>query len=364
MSICDSLSTHSTRGTKISGRLSTLLKDAQEDLVSLGAPAGAGNFVCPLCLRLLPLEQASVGHYPARSVPALARRSALVCRGCNSFMGSGYEADAALFLATGLWSTRMTFPGGGRVGGTVEASQDAGAYKMRMTGPRMGKLFNEMRSRSADPATLEVEMWRPHEDVGKRALLAWSLLEWSKFAGYRYLASAGAEHARRLALDDDLPLPQTVFVRWEEMKTPLDEPEALLVTWAPQRPRSIVDDDLEFLGIGTRWGGAMITLPFANDQQGAVWERIAAKAHNGKIGGLWPWPLPKLMDRLGYNGLHTEMRLQDEDKGLDFRVTEDLSPEDAALIARGAHPRRLVPPTRRRGPRQRGTAYRMTVKES
>src|SRR6266545_4455407 len=57
---------------------------------------GTDGFCCPLCARLLPITCATVAHAPSKEVGGTAQT--FLCKACNDFLGTSYEASADTYI--------------------------------------------------------------------------------------------------------------------------------------------------------------------------------------------------------------------------------------------------------------------------
>lgn len=320
-------------------RVVSLLAAANADLISLGATPKEGRFVCPLCLKSLPAKMASQGHYPAAAVPSTQRRVELLCTRCNSFLGTAYESDAKLFLG-GLSKVTFSAPGAGTVKGIVESRRSERGGNLRMVNPGLGKQFEKMRARATTRDVISVRMHNFDDRSAKRALLAWSLLEWFHFAGYRYAASPGAALARELLFRPQLVAPTALWFGWGEMKPPLPRPEPIAFARISDATTSLIDAE-EVVSIGVRWGAGICVLPFANDIAGRGWARASELVKAGAR--LHAWPLRDVLRNVIGGGLHADLHIRDAEKALDAWVTLALDPAEAQALVDDVHPLRLEP---------------------
>lgn len=321
-------------------QLQQRLRVAADQLRLLGAKPPVDRFVCPLCLHAQPLADASRGHYPAQAIPCVRRWVELVCVGCNSFVGRAYENDARDFI-TGVARMSFTAADGGVVRGRVESRRTPKGGAMRFVDPKLGSEFARMRDRSTRRNVVRMTMLNLDDRATRRALLAWSLLDWFHFAGYRYLASPGAALARALVLEPDAPAPDGLWFQAAPVGLPLPTPEPVLLVRAPATATSLSDSE-EVLALGSRWGGGICALPLASDATGAGWERLAQLSRDGNLGSVRGFGLRSLAEQFGGGRLHAEMCLTGDD-GSSVWVTLALTAEDAQALCMGTHPLRRTP---------------------
>jgi hypothetical protein len=211
------------------------------------------HFVCHLCLRVLAVAKATIGHYPSQK--AGGGRYALQCDDCNNRLGTDIEDDAARYLASDSWEMVVGPPGGGTVRLPVRLHTGGPSLDLHTTGSRKAfGLLRYLTQRASRPDVWDCRLERPHPDALRMAILAWSFCEWSNYSGYSYTASAGAFVVRRMLLDGSIPIPQAAVVFFEDpIKPPLSDPEPVFVVHAEREVRTTADFD-EPLGIGVGWG--------------------------------------------------------------------------------------------------------------
>lgn len=322
-------------------QLVKLIARAEEDLRSLGASPVRGRFVCPLCLHSRPLAEASRGHYPAEAVQCARRQVELLCRRCNSFIGTVYESDARDFLA-GHSRVELSAQHGGRVRGKVEArTTEDGKSNMRMLSSKMGTLLSGVRDRSSNRDVVTVRMLNLDDRSLQRALLSWSLLDWFRYAGYRYAVSPGMAVARGLLFEPKYSSPRGLWFQTQPMELPLAAPEPVIVLRVDSPTTSFENAD-EYLGLGTRWGNGVLVLPFASDTTTRAWDRIAALVGTETLVRTISLPAffqNALSDRL----LRADVHLTDDERPIDIWVTRRIARAEAAALVSGTHPLRGVP---------------------
>jgi hypothetical protein len=302
-------------------------------------------FVCPMCLRLVDEADATQGHYPAKSIQAMRRHTELLCSVCNGFCGAAFEDAAAEFWHSDSAAT-IGMPGTGRIRGMVAVENLDGAIRLGMQGKRsVAPIVEQWRSRSADPHTLEVSLSRPLEVSVRRSLLAWSYLAWVHFASYRYADTVGAELVRRLILEPERPLPASVVAIRGDHRPPLADPKPALLCRVAQLPPDWPDDFVEFYGIGVLWGPSFVVMPFANDDQGTCWERLATLRADPDA-RLVELPLRTMFDlermppeaRID-KGIRAEFVIRQD--GVKKVIAESMGAGQVAALAAGRSPRRI-----------------------
>ncbi len=327
-----------------------LASKANERLSSIGGTVPEGSFVCPTCLRLLPLGSATEGHFPAESVRADEWRVVVQCSGCNNGIGGTYEAAGVDFFEYVRTVTMARPDGSGSVlrrRAKLRQDDDATAVELVKPHHRAGRRrpgrtkeqLDRMLEGSPEPRTAAVSIARPTDDVAKRALLAWSYLELFRYAGYRYAASSGAELVRRLILDPKLPLPPgTVFQKGRvSMPLPIPEPSVVMRRVAPE-----VD---ELVALGVAWGGLVAVFPFADDDDDRCWSRVSELLAEDRLVTTDAAPIRNLHEAFGKE-LVGLLQMSD-DSGSRRSITVDLTSDETQELAAGRSRRRLAPPSGR-----------------
>lgn len=318
-----------------------LLRRAREHLDSLNIGIAADRFVCPVCLRVLPVGSATIGHYPSQK--AGGGQHALQCADCNSRLGWDIEDEAARFLAGDEWEMNVGPPGTGGVRMPGRIVSDGPVFSFKSKGAVAAwRTVRELASRSSRPNVLVCRMRRPHPDALRMALLAWSYAEWTNYSSLSYAASAGALVVRRMLLDGSVPIPTAAVVVFENPPTPpLGPPHPLLVVHAEKEVTQASNID-EVLGIGVGWGDKVIgILPAATDAEGRVYERLEELHDADKT--IRYLDLREMMRPLGFRRLDEVLVISDEEAGWKMGITDWLQMEDRDRLARDDHPRRLSP---------------------
>lgn len=330
----------------MNNRVQRLVTRANERLAQLGAIVEPGSFVCPTCLRLLPVTFATEGHYPARTAPAVRRRTELQCSECNSRIGATYEGAGIDFMKF-VRTVTMSRPGIAspyvRRQGTVR-NQDGGvSVELHSRGAkRPGRHARHAHTRldrvlegAQVPRTLAVTIERPTDDPAKRAVLAWSFLALFYYAGYRYAASAGAERVRRLILDPNSPLPEGVVYTKGSIRMPLAAPEPVVVV------RKENGTPVELVAMGVQWDRLVAVFPFANDHDNRAWGRLSELLAADELVTTDVQRLRSTHDLLRKE-LNALVEVSD-DSGGRRRITAELTLVEIQALAEGVSPRRLDP---------------------
>lgn len=319
-----------------------LLVRAREQIDDLKIGIPPDQFVCHLCLRVLPVFKATTGHYP--STKAGGGHYVLQCDDCNSRLGRDIESTAARWLSSNDWEMKVGPPGGGGVRIPITVSSDGGpVIDFRFSGAtKQWQLLRYLVARSSRPDVLDCHLQRPHYDALRMAILAWSYSEWCNYSGYAYSASAGAHVVRRMLLDGSVPIPTAAVAFFKDPPTaPLGEPEPVLVVHAEKTVNTVQDWD-ELLGIGVGWGTQLVgILPAAGDSDGMVYKRLEKLATAGKR--IQYLPLRPVLTDFGFPKMDQVMIVSDTESDWKMAITDWIQIEDRERLARDEHPYRLSP---------------------
>jgi hypothetical protein len=330
-------------------RASGLAARANARLAALGAPVADGQFICPLCLRLLPASDSTTAHFPARTLPG-AHRTELLCRDCNSNVGATFENLGVDFL-TRTWQVDVGRDDAGDVrlragisrgpgGEIIINAKTRGGDKRRSR--KVIRALDEIRARSARPHELDFRLQMPAEEHPRRALAFWSYLAWFAVSGYRWVDSAGAHAVRRFLVDPHSPMPWGAYFSHGPVSVPLDEPRPVLIVRSDEEQFSSIRDIDEFIGLGVQWGPAVSVFPFANDDRGVAWRRLGDLVDHDGLRTVRRLDLQKLLAGQGGGGGLDAITIQRD--GVDVHiVTEEARPADVAALAEGRSPRVLDP---------------------
>jgi len=214
---------------------------------------------------------------------------------------------------------------------------------MRFVSRGLGREFARMRDRSTRRDVVKMTMLNLDDRAARRSLLAWSLLDWFHYAGYRYLASAGAAIARNLVFEPLVPAPNGLWFERAGFGLPLASPEPVVLARISGETTSLLDAE-EIVAIGTQRGSGVCVLPFANDTDGRSWERVAQLGERDRLATLRAFPLRRMTSQVLPGGLHADMRISDAERGIDVAITSALGKDDGDALCGGTHPFRKAPP--------------------
>lgn len=321
-----------------------LLAEARRQLGVWQIQLAPDRFMCPLCLRTLPISHATTGHYPAAT--AGGGHYALQCADCNSRLGRDIERRAAEFLATRRWEIVVGPPGRGTVRMPVELEaidEGAGFTFLGKGAVHQWRTIRRLVGRSSRKDVLECRITRPHEDTLRMAVLAWSYAEWTRYAAYGYAASPGAAVVRSMLLEGSKPIPESAVIFFDDpLSVPLGKPAPVIVVQADNEVENLATDNYEPLGIGVMWGDRMVgVMPVASDAVGEVYTSVSQHMHaKRRIRHL---DARGIMSAAGFPKLDYVLRITDRRNNRTLFVTMPLSEDERAQAAGVGHPRRLDP---------------------
>jgi hypothetical protein len=323
-----------------------LLAAGRSRLEQLGVSPTPGQFVCPVCLRLLPEAEARRGHFPADALKGGAAQIELECADCNQASNVAYEKAAQDFL-TGEWGIEIRPEGRGAVKlrGDLMVEGDTVSIRLPKLSSRGERELAAAMSHVKDQSSLHLRVHQPTKEALHRALLAWSFLAWSKYAGYLYMASPGAAIVRRLVLDVTQALPRTVVLQGDglgPLSPPLPRPEPVVLV------ATVRSEIWSVLGLGMAWGPAVVALPFANDKEATVYERLEETSLLKPSWELHTVSIPDRLRAVQPGELRRAVRLTELATGHDHDVTRHLSGQEAADLAAGLSPYGYAPRIGRR----------------
>ena len=301
-----------------------------------------------MCLRRLSESMASQGHYPSEAMKGSPSQTELQCSDCNSAMNYQYEHAAQDFF-TRQWDVGFGPKGGGQIQFKAEVVTENGVLRIRSRGmsDKAKRTLDQIMARAPEPRKVEIHIKEPAEHVAKRALLAWSFLGWFHYAGYAYAASVGAMSVRRIILDPTQALPATVVYSRATSTTmlpfPVPEPTAILLS-RDSEPITSPEGVAAYLGLGMWWRSLVTVLPFANDENGQCWERVARVAALGQTQRVREMNLRVAFKKVQPRGLRDEVVIENTETGEILEMTHRLSDDEVRLLVAGQSPFRLDPP--------------------
>lgn len=268
--------------------LGAQLGDARSGLLAISGIRTDG-FLCPLCVRILPETCATLAHAPSKEVGGSGQT--FLCKACNSFLGTAYEAAADDYI------------------GSIEDAKASGSVSQKIslrhrTGPRlyMDAVFSGTtdadRRIEAEPIRRNAEAERrfgdakgpgeplflsfrvPSEDHVKLAYLSWAFLLLFRRLGYAFVFSVSGRKARRALLTgtaSDLS-PAYFFSYGEFAGEASPTSTGLLVRAEPPD-----FDRFPPVAIAAEIGSSVIALPLAEDPMDSYGKLLEYTADEGRL---------------------------------------------------------------------------------
>lgn len=202
------------------------LADARRGLVGV-AGVFTNGFCCPLCARVLPTSCATVAHAPSKEVGGGAQT--FLCKACNSFLGTAYEAGADSYIsaieeakASGASTTKITLTNRQGTRLFMDGVFSGGRGNKRIEGKARGRnkaaaeRFSAER-KEGDPLFLGFQV--PGEETIKLAYLSWAYLLLFRRLGYAFVFSVAGRDARSALLGGSVKaLSPAFFFTYGEFK--------------------------------------------------------------------------------------------------------------------------------------------------
>lgn len=263
--------------------LARLIHDARFGF-AIAARRSIAGFACPLCLRLLPDRCATFAHYPARA--AGGRRKTLLCKRCNSFLGTTYEPHAVVMAARAASGEVAGYEiegfvirpqGGPRIRQTarVRLDQETGTYQFEVL-PRRSRdrdidaQLEQMRGRLDNPV---IEFPLMDSEGARLGVLSWGYLALFALFGYPFVFSRGIAKLRRVLLQATSEyLGRSVVLGIGDGPRPFGPAEPVLLL------HDIGSDDRRPVAgpfaIGAKMGQHITVFPLADDTNAQVYEQL------------------------------------------------------------------------------------------
>jgi hypothetical protein len=252
--------------------LSPLLEEAERGFLSVVGRPVAG-FCCPLCNRELLVACATVAHAPAEAVGG--RPVVFLCRRCNSFLGTAYEASAkAMFarLAHGdagqqILKVRYGRPGGPQIHGTATVTTTPeGIVQLSVDGPKPDAfVIDDFRQHGMRGIHLSYR--EETEQHFKLALLSWAMLALFRRFGYTFALGHSSRAARAAILGRTLePLGEAFCFTVGDWPSQIPSfVPAIVMAQRDSQGGSATGFDL--IGFGASAGRVVVCLPFEADPE-------------------------------------------------------------------------------------------------
>ena len=170
------------------------------------------GFCCPLCLRVLPQTCTTIAHAPSKGVGG--GEQTFLCKSCNSFLGTAYEAGADEIISA-LEEAKLTgstqhkiaanFQTGPRIYLDAVVSGAKAANKIDAK-PRRRNKEAEARFGAAKELGGPLSLWFrvPSESNVRLAFLSWAYLLLFRALGYAFIFSESGRLARAALLSGSM----------------------------------------------------------------------------------------------------------------------------------------------------------------
>jgi hypothetical protein len=288
---------------RLSDRLRAQLADGQRGLFGV-TRIRTNGFCCPLCVRILPFTCATDGHAPSEVVGGIPR--AFLCKSCNNFLGTRYEAGAADYIrgrrqasSRGGEDYRVSLRrkvGSAEVGPRIylNATLSGEGIDKRIDArpvrrnPDLEKRFGAGRT---EGETLVLHLpRRPSDDSIRLAFLSWVHLLLFAELGYAYVFSGAGRAARTALRSTSITGLNRAFFFVRGGYDGETEPVVagvLIRSEGPEFKRT------SFVGVAGEIGPAVVALPIDDDPDG-LYLRLGDFLNDGSF--LFVIPLATLFD--------------------------------------------------------------------
>ena len=254
-------------------------------------------FCCPVCLRHVEQRCISEGHAPGRDLGGWV--VVLVCRRCNSFLGSRYEAETVRMMKhqravlTGEWIEPVRAGSGqpGRSMIDVEARLVGDIRKgvvreIHLSHPKRGssaaRRWNEEVAIARSGGGIRTRQSPADDDAVGRGFLSWAYQSLAGVLGYTFALSPSARLVATALLDPT----STVLGHRFRLGTPKNVVDLVDLTPAGTILHKIVNDGQEVVaGFGWIAGDFLCLFPLPWDREGAIYRYLdEAGAGDGDYG--------------------------------------------------------------------------------
>ena len=240
------------------------------------------GFCCPICVRVLSQACATIAHSPSKEVGGDGLT--FLCKACNSFLGTAYEAATAGLLsriieakATGGATHKVAFA---HVGGTrlyTDAVLSGDGTDHSVTAIPRGKR-SAAEERFADEANrgtpLNLTFVVPGEQNVALAYLSWAYLRLFRRLGYVFVFGESGRLTRTALLSGSIdPLGPAFFMIRGRLEGVVSPVVSGLLVRAEGGTTSAV-------GIGCEIGNTVVALPLADDPFGR-WDQLVSYTTDG-----------------------------------------------------------------------------------
>jgi hypothetical protein len=248
------------------------LDDARSGFYSVSGIETDG-FCCPLCVRVLPRACATIAHAPSKEVGGSGRT--FLCKACNSFLGTAYEAGADEFMLT-LQEGKLT----GRTRHRIAANLQTGpriyldAIVSGVGAPNSIEAKPRRRNKEAETrfgvakelgGPLSLAFRVPSESNVRLAYLSWAHLLLFRSLGYAFVFSESGRLARAALLSGSMAqLSRAFFFTYGEF----DGQTSPVTTGLLLRSVAPTIEASPPVAVAAEIGRSVISLPLADDPLG------------------------------------------------------------------------------------------------
>lgn len=231
------------------------------------------GFCCPLCLRQLQVSCATVAHAPAKAVGGLSLT--FLCRTCNSYLGTAFEASAIEALRRGPSQRQVMKVRFGRKGGPMPVRRavietDADGNRSLSLEP-LGKLdpyvLGDLERHPGEP--MQMRFQEESDLPTKLAFLSWAFLALFHKFGYTYALSPCAKPVRDALLDRRATYGEGFFVRYGDLHPSLRNLVVGLAYIGCPKAEGEGYEDAHYVGLGVEIEKQVVVcLPMGSDPEG------------------------------------------------------------------------------------------------
>ena len=156
----------------------------------------------------------------------------------------------------------------------------------------------------------------------------------------------GAARVRTLLLDPTQCLPPTLILRLGNapLSLPLSRPEAVVLASSEATTVTASSQISAVFGLGMHWGQVVVVLPFANDEDGRAYERLAELDAEGRMTTLHFLSIQDELVALAPRGTQRAAFLEDQATGEVHWIARRPEGQGLTDLASGHSPYLLAPP--------------------
>jgi hypothetical protein len=240
------------------------------------------GFCCPVCIRELEPRCATRGHYPAASVAG--RRWTLICKACNSFLGTAFESDAHRHFTAAKSEVRISSSGLGPIG--VSIGWDGPPFvsgtpiSIRVPKGVGGNVLERLKSDlSGSDRTLRLFFRGPVPDRVRLAVVSWAFLAAFAQYGYAFALNRVVQTIRLTLLAPDEIEIRPTMVLWRHGR-PLGKGHPALILAIRPKPLEV-----RLVALAFDFDLAIGVLPLAHDTANVAYGDLEAEL----VSSTSPW---------------------------------------------------------------------------